>query len=73
MKAPMFDYVSICCSAPATKPPCVAVPKAAKKGKTEKALEFASLGKWSCGACGRACKVHRHLHKAEVKSEAING
>lgn len=60
MKSPAFSYISLCCNAPATKPPCVKVPKmAVKKGKAEKAPEYASLGHWSCQNCGKGCKAVR--------------
>jgi hypothetical protein len=68
MKQSVNIYTSTCCGVEATKPPCVKprpVPKPpkGKKGKRNrgedkpKAPEFATLGSWRCGACGRPCKV----------------
>jgi hypothetical protein len=60
-----FVYISQCCKVSATKPPCVAVPKVAKKAKKGRKgddkpqQEFASLGHWSCTQCGKGCKVSR--------------
>lgn len=64
MKESVNLYTSMCCGAPATKPACVkphAQPKKKGKGKRgehkEKAPEFATLGHWTCTACGKGCKV----------------
>lgn len=65
MKESVYIYTSMCCGVPATKPACLkpkAQPKPkGKKGKRgeqkEKAPEFATLGKWRCGNCGKPCKV----------------
>jgi hypothetical protein len=67
MKESVNIYISACCGVEATKPPCVK-PKAqfkpkGKKGKGQrgedrpKAPEFATLGSWRCGSCGKPCKV----------------
>lgn len=71
-----FVYLSLCCSAEATKPPCVKVfttkKKKGKKGEDrEKAQEFASLGHWTCGNCGKGCKVSVSLRPP--KQETANG
>jgi hypothetical protein len=68
MKESVNIYTSTCCGTQATKPPCVkarAVGKQPKKGKgrgkmfgeQQKAPEFATLGSWRCGSCGKPCKV----------------
>lgn len=77
MKGSKFVYISICCGAPATKPACLAIPKAAKKPKKgkkgderEKAPEYASLGHWSCTQCGKGCKVQRTNKPVEEEKKA---
>lgn len=61
MKESRFIYTSTCCGVPASKPACVkpahAPKKKNKKGDRDKAPEFATLGHWSCGNCGKSCKV----------------
>jgi len=62
MHEPKFLYLSTCCQVQANKPACVKPKsqpkKKGKKGKGEqKAPEFATLGKWRCGNCGKPCKV----------------
>lgn len=57
-----FIYTSICCGVPASKPACVKIKAAPKKkgdkhGERSKAPEFSTLGHWSCGQCGKSCKV----------------
>ena len=73
MKESVNIYTSTCCGVPATKPPCIK-PKAqakAKKGKgREKAPEFATLGRWRCGQCGKPCKVS--VMPRPPKEEAAN-
>ena len=49
---PMFNYVSKCCEAKATKPPCV---KSEKKDST--------LGTWTCSKCGKTCSCYRHIRR----------
>ena len=73
MKEPQFLYLSSCCRVAATKPACVkpvSVPK--KKGKKggheKKATEFATLGKWRCGQCGKGCSVTRTNRPNEPKN-----
>ena len=59
---PVFLYLSMCHGLQATKPACATVPKAAKSKKragSERTPEYASLGSWSCGECGKPCKVTR--------------
>ena len=78
MKESVNIYTSTCCGVPATKPPCVK-PKAQsapKKGKGKrgdakpKAPEFATLGSWRCGQCGKPCKVS--VMPRPPKEEAAN-
>lgn len=59
--APVFTYFSQCCSAPATKPPCVSV--------SQKEAETQGLGSWRCGKCNRPCVCNRQkngLDKTET-------
>jgi hypothetical protein len=46
---PVFQYTSKCCSAPATKTPCL---------KSQDAE--ATLGTWRCTQCRKKCAVNRH-------------
>jgi hypothetical protein len=70
MNTPTFQYVSLCCSSPAVKPACVkARATAPKKGKKEAKAPETGLGHWSCGTCGKACKVSRH-NRPEEKATA---
>ena len=72
MKTPMFSYVSLCCNAPATKPPCVKPLPSTRKKKGGKMsdptpIEYASLGHWSCTNCGKGCKVVRSKRADKTK------
>lgn len=79
MKESVNIYTSMCCGMQATKPAClkpVAQFKNKKTGKRKgrdeqgnKAVEFATLGKWRCMGCGKSCKVS--VSKRPVK-EAKN-
>ena len=51
---PVFTYTSRCCSAPATKTPCL---------KSQDAE--ATLGTWKCSQCRKKCSVNRHKNGAE--------
>jgi len=58
MNEPVNVYISLCCGVQASKPACVKVKIAPKKKKGgDKAPTFSTLGHWSCGQCGKACKV----------------
>jgi hypothetical protein len=50
-----FSYTSVCCEAPATKPPVE------RKAEDKTANEYSQcgLGKWHCNKCGKNCKVKR--------------
>ena len=50
-----FQYISVCCSAAATKDPCVW----AKEDRKENKFSQGSLGHWHCRQCGKNCKVRR--------------
>jgi hypothetical protein len=56
-RAPAFLYTSECCGELAKKEACV----------IDRGVKFeerkASLGKWRCSQCRRACKVTRKLNK----------
>lgn len=61
-RGPVFEYTSVCCSAPATKKPCVAVNK--KDALTQ------TLGKFRCTACRKPAKVTVSKYKApEIVAE----
>ena len=62
-RGPVFNYTSVCCSAPAKKKPCVAVNK--KEALTQ------TLGKFRCGACGKRCKVTVSKYKAPEPVKAV--
>ena len=77
MKESVNIYTSACCGVPATKPACVnpkAQPKKkGKKGKGEqKAPEFATLGHWTCGGCGKGCKVTVSVRPPK-EEKVVNG
>jgi hypothetical protein len=52
-----FQYISKCCAAKATKPPCI-------KSKDADS----TLGTWLCGKCGKPCKVSRKNERDTIKS-----
>ena len=58
-RGPVHEYISACCTAPATKPPCgtkVASidPETGKPAKKDKTT---GLGHFRCSQCRKACKV----------------
>lgn len=58
-RQPVFQYFSVCCNAPAEKPPCAKGPGAiGTLGSSPKEAE-GSLGSWRCSRCGKACKCVR--------------
>ena len=68
---PVFGYTSVCCSAPATKPPCgTRTPmKDAESGKMKD--KVSGLGRWRCSGCRKACKVTRHAPAAKVTDTKV--
>jgi hypothetical protein len=75
MKESVNIYTSTCCDEQATKPACVKPraqqsPKKGKGKQREKASEFATLGSWRCGQCGKPCKVS--VMPRPPKEEAAN-
>ena len=56
-RGPVREYVSVCCSAPATKPPC-GTKTPTKDPDSGKMKDKASgLGHFRCSQCRKACKV----------------
>ena len=56
-RGPAREYVSVCCSAPATKPPC-GTKTPTKDPDSGKMKDKASgLGHFRCSQCKKACKV----------------
>ena len=56
-RGPVREYVSVCCSAPATKPPC-GTKTPTKDPDSGKMKDKASgLGHFRCSQCKKACKV----------------
>ena len=56
-RGPAKEYVSVCCSAPATKPPC-GTKTPTKDPDSGKMKDKASgLGHFRCSQCKKACKV----------------
>ena len=56
-RGPVREYVSVCCSAPATKPPC-GTKTPTKDPDSGKMKDKASgLGHFRCNQCKKACKV----------------
>lgn len=59
---PVFEYFSVCCTALATKAPCLKVSK--------KDAETNSLGTWRCTNCRKAAKVSRRNHQVAEPDNA---
>ena len=51
----VFNYTSVCCEAPAKKPPV----ERSIDDITNGEFSQCHLGKWHCTKCGRNCKVKR--------------
>ena len=70
-RGPVREYVSVCCSAPATKPPCGTKvvnidPETGKPAKKDKAT---GLGHFRCSQCHKACKVKPQAPTAKVATK----
>lgn len=52
---PVYTYTSICCEAPAKKPPC----ERSVTDRKENKYSRAGLGHWRCTKCAAGCKVKR--------------
>jgi hypothetical protein len=66
-RGPVNEYISVCCSAPAQKPPCgtkVASldPETGRPAKSDKTT---GLGHFRCSQCRKACKVKPQAPKAK--------
>lgn len=55
MKKSVFEYTSVCCEAPAKKPPVVRTPEDVRENK----FSESGLGKWRCTNCKKNAKVKR--------------
>lgn len=63
---PVNSYTSVCCSAPATKPPCT-------KASKVKGAPPQTLGTWRCTQCKKVCSVTVSKFKAaEVVPAAVS-
>ena len=51
--SPVYSYMSQCCNAPATKPPCLYLGLKSKEAGTQ------GLGSWRCTACHKVCTCKR--------------
>ena len=60
---PVYSYTSVCCSAQATKTPCLKV--------DAKSAETQGLGTFRCSACRKACKCTRQKNQVDKKTEAV--
>lgn len=65
---PVFKYTSVCCDAPAKKPPVRREAADTAEGK----FSECGLGKWDCVKCGSRCKVKRSKPK-EVSDVGTTG
>ena len=70
-RGPVREYISVCCSAPATKPPCGTKvvnidPETGKPAKKDKAT---GLGHFRCSQCHKACKVKPQAPTAKVATK----
>ena len=55
----VFIYTSVCCSAPAKKPPV----ERSASDRAENKFSECTLGKWHCTKCAKNCKVTRNKAK----------
>lgn len=55
----VFTYTSVCCDAPAKKPPV----ERSASDRSESKYSECSLGKWDCVKCAKRCKVTRSRAK----------
>jgi hypothetical protein len=54
-RGPVFNYTSVCCEAPAKKPPV----ERSIEDITNGEFSQCHLGKWHCTKCQNGCKVKR--------------
>jgi hypothetical protein len=62
---PVFVYTSQCCSATATKPPCVFLGMRAKESGNQ------GLGSWRCSSCHKSCTCTRAKIALDKAPEAV--
>lgn len=69
--APVFEYISACCSLPARKPKA-AQKEVGKDPETGKMVnQVKGLGHWTCTGCSKKCKVS--ARKPQPKTKVPNG
>lgn len=74
-RGPVREYISMCCSVPAQKPPCGTKvlsidPETGKPAKKDKTT---GLGHFRCPQCHKACKVVPQAPKPKVSMGTVEG
>jgi hypothetical protein len=72
-RGPVHEYISVCCSAPAQKPPCgtkVASvdPETGRPAKKEKST---GLGHFRCSQCRKVCKVKPQAPASKIAAITV--
>ena len=68
LRSRVFNYTSVCCDAPANKPPV----ERSAEDRAEGKFSECHLGKWHCSKCGKACKVKRSRIKEDKQVDGTN-